>query len=299
MNKRENVMITVFTPTYNRKNLLLKLKKSLDAQTSKNFEWIIVDDGSNDGTDKLVSSWQNQVLDYHLIYVKQKNQGKHIAFNVGVENATTDWFFCVDSDDTLTPDTIKIIIEDTSNLAHQYIGLIYPRIMSNENNSASWAKINNTAVDIMDLHNIYGIAETAIVLKTDMIKDLPFPKFNRENFLPESWLYQKLIRRGKLLALNKQFYVSEYLDEGLTKKVWQLWRNNPQGIFEILQEQYVVMGKYSGYTRLVNRVKCVINLNALCMATKSSILKKTPSKILSMITYLPSIYFYIQRYKNL
>ena len=51
-------MITIFTPTYNRAYILPKLYESLCAQTDKNFEWLVVDDGSTDETYDLLKKWQ-------------------------------------------------------------------------------------------------------------------------------------------------------------------------------------------------------------------------------------------------
>ena len=55
------VLLTVFTPTYNRAHTLPEAYCSLKAQTSKNFLWLIVDDGSTDRTAALVSAWMQAV----------------------------------------------------------------------------------------------------------------------------------------------------------------------------------------------------------------------------------------------
>ena len=63
-------MITIFTPTYNRKNLLLKLFKTLTEQTNKDFEWLIVDDGSTDGTKEWFESLKYKTYDFPRLIVK-------------------------------------------------------------------------------------------------------------------------------------------------------------------------------------------------------------------------------------
>lgn len=68
-------MISIFTPTYNRAELLAVLKESIDAQTDKDFEWIIVDDGSTDDTEKIVETWMGQENSYSLRYIHQKIKG--------------------------------------------------------------------------------------------------------------------------------------------------------------------------------------------------------------------------------
>ena len=91
MNK---VKVTVFTPTYNRAYTLERLYKSLLNQTSYEFVWLIVDDGSTDNTSELIKSFQNNQL-FDVRYYKQKNSGKHVAINNGVELAEGELFFIV------------------------------------------------------------------------------------------------------------------------------------------------------------------------------------------------------------
>lgn len=290
-------MITIFTPVYNRKDNILKLKNSLDAQTNKNFEWLIVDDGSTDGFENIVNNWKSQSTNYQINYLKQSNQGKHIAFNNGVVHAKGDWFFCVDSDDYLNDTAISKIYNDIGFLTNKEVGLIYPRKMSNVNDQDQWSKINGMDLDVMDLRDVYKIKESAIILREGDIKRLPFRKFANEKFLPESWLYQKLIPIGKFKAINEPIYISEYLEAGLTRNVWDLWRNNPEGIISILNEKYYLLKKYKGLLRFKSKIKCVINYNSLCLAAGKSIFHQTPSKIMSCVCFFPSLYFYHKRYK--
>lgn len=101
-------MISVFTPTYNRGSLISRVYESLERQTNKDFEWIIVDDGSTDDTEKIVAAFQEKAT-FPIAYKKKHNEGKHVAINVGSTMANGEWFFIVDSDDTLTPDAIEKI----------------------------------------------------------------------------------------------------------------------------------------------------------------------------------------------
>lgn len=81
-----NVLITIFTPSYNRSHLLPRLYASICAQSFTDFEWLIVDDGSQDDTEDVVQSFVEEGrLD--IRYIKQKNGGKHRAINRGVKAA--------------------------------------------------------------------------------------------------------------------------------------------------------------------------------------------------------------------
>ena len=106
-------MITIFTPTYNRGNLLSRLYQSLCKQTYKEFEWVIVDDGSTDNTASIVELIQKKHSrsDFPIHYYKKENGGKHTAINIGVKKAQGELFFIADSDDILPPNALQIIAD--------------------------------------------------------------------------------------------------------------------------------------------------------------------------------------------
>ena len=103
-------MITVFTPAYNREETLPALYESLAKQTCKDFEWVIVDDASSDGTEGLIRSYiDSKDSSLTVRYYRQEHGGKHRAVNNGVSMADGEYFFIVDSDDRLLPDAIERI----------------------------------------------------------------------------------------------------------------------------------------------------------------------------------------------
>lgn len=108
---------TVFTTTYNRKTLLRRLYESLTRQTSKDFVWLIVDDGSTDGTDDLVNSLKCEGLvdiDYH----HKKNGGKHTAMKMGFELTSTKYMVEIDDDDELMADAIEIFSAEWNKIEY-------------------------------------------------------------------------------------------------------------------------------------------------------------------------------------
>lgn len=99
---------TVFIPTYNRSYILERALSSLKSQTFKDFEVLIIDDGSMDNTRELVSAWQ-QSSDFPIRYYWQENQGKHAAHNYAVKLSKGFLFVTLDSDDMLTPNALEIL----------------------------------------------------------------------------------------------------------------------------------------------------------------------------------------------
>ena len=71
------MFLSIITPTYNRGKLLIDAYESLCNQTDKDFEWIIIDDGSIDNTKDIVNSFDTRL--FHITYIKQENGGKHRA----------------------------------------------------------------------------------------------------------------------------------------------------------------------------------------------------------------------------
>ena len=101
--------ITVFTPTYNRGYTIERLYRSLQRQVFDDFEWIVIDDGSNDNTEALFQTFLRTKNQFPITYKKVSNGGKHRAINLGVQMAQGELFFIVDSDDYLTDRALEEI----------------------------------------------------------------------------------------------------------------------------------------------------------------------------------------------
>lgn len=233
-------MITIFTPTYNRANLLTALFESLLTQTNYNFEWIIVDDGSIDNTQDIVNDF---VLNapFSITYHRQINSGKHIAINAGVQLANYEFFFIVDSDDKLPSNAIEIILNkinsiELSNLA----GIAFRRAYFN--NIMIGSKIPNTpllanSITIRNQYNIHG--DLVEIFKTDILKEHPFPE-NNEKFCPEVLVWNRIALKYNLLFFNDIIYQCEYIDGGLTANIVKVRMKSPINTCTCYAEMYAI-----------------------------------------------------------
>ena len=225
------VKITVFTPTYNRAYTLERLYKSLLNQTCYDFEWLIVDDGSTDGTSALIDSFQNNQL-FDVRYYRQENSGKHVAINNGVDLAEGELFFIVDSDDYLTDDAIEKIISWSSTLPSDddYAGISGNRGYSvNEliGTTFSGEYIDATALE-REKYSITG--DKAEVFFTHVLRKYKFPVFENEKFMTENVVWYAIAAdRYKIRWFNEIIYITEYLPDGLTHKYNKLLATNPKG----------------------------------------------------------------------
>ncbi len=232
--------ISVFTPTFNRAYTLSALYNSLLEQTSKNFEWLIVDDGSTDGTDTLVKFFIDEKK-LSIKYIYKKNEGKHIAINYGANAAIGEWFFIVDSDDYLTVNAISIINYYCSQIQsnQKYAGVVGLRGNTNKEiwgSNTSQDKnsillreyIDATVSEYRFKFNIEG--DRAEVLRTSLLKKYPFPLFEGERFIPESLLWYQLAEDGYYFRwFNKVIYITEYLPDGLTSNINNIYVNSKCG----------------------------------------------------------------------
>ena len=229
------MLITVFTPTYNRAYILPKLYESLVGQSYTDFEWVVVDDGSTDDTRTLM---QNFIAEKKISiqFYQQQNQGKHIAINKGAAMAGGELFFTVDSDDYLLPHALQQIAKhwkDVSGLEdqHQIIGIGANRVYQNGNvigGDVDYEVLDTDLIDYRFRKKYKG--DKAEIYITEIVRAHPFPHIKGETFCPEALVYYRLANEGKQLRfVNEHWYICEYLDDGLTNSGFNTVRRGPLG----------------------------------------------------------------------
>lgn len=230
--------ITVFTPTYNRAKHLVLAYESLLKQTSKDFEWLIVDDGSSDNTEDLVNSWK-QNSPFEIKYIFQQNQGKHVAINTGVKNTSNDYFLTLDSDDILLSNCIEELIGLTKITdKNKEIASIVPFIQRDDNFVSNKEVVNPVICYEKEFYYETPYSrENVFCFKTEILKKFPFPQFPGEKFCPESLVFSRITRKYKLLFYPKALLFGKYLSDGLTSKYWKVLQENPNGYVLWLKEK--------------------------------------------------------------
>lgn len=232
-------ILTIFTPTFNREQLLIRLYKSLCLQTSRNFLWLIVDDGSEDNTRELVKKFINEG-NIEIIYFYQSNMGKHVAHNKALEICSTELFMCVDSDDTLLDNAVKIIADDFKKFhlsEERYLGCYYRKIDTKRNLMGTIFPKKVLELKIMDLYDMYNfVGDTGIVLKTKYAKLKKFPTFKNEKFVTESVYYRQINDLGIMKIHDTAICCCEYQEDGYSANATKLILKNPYGFaFTYLQ----------------------------------------------------------------
>lgn len=220
--------LTVFTPTYNRAYILPKLYESLKEQTSQDFCWLVVDDGSTDNTEELINAYKAENL-VDITYLKQPNGGKQRAHNTGVKNAQTELFVCVDSDDHLVADAVESLISKWQEVkANNVVGIVGYR-GKNQNETLSGEFTIHGQCTLQKLYNSGFKGDTTLMYKTEVLKAHLFPEIEGEKFITENYVYYQIDKIGELEVFEKILVIAEYLEDGYTKSKYKLHAKNPLG----------------------------------------------------------------------
>jgi glycosyltransferase involved in cell wall biosynthesis len=202
------MFLTIFTATFNRANYLPYLYKSLLNQEFKDFEWIIVDDGSTDNTKFIVDKWgvENK---FKIRYYFQHNQGKHIAYNRAIEIAEGELFISIDSDDELYPNILDLIYSTWLNidlsLKYQIKGLAFRCI--DENFKLIGKPMSTPSIVVSELDFRFKLKYTGEFFgcnRTEVLRMHPFPNLDENTrFCPEAIVWFEIARKYKTMFINK------------------------------------------------------------------------------------------------
>ncbi|MBR6485619.1 MAG: glycosyltransferase family 2 protein [Lachnospiraceae bacterium] len=248
--------LTVFTPTYNRAHLLKRAYESLKNQTVKDFNWLIVDDGSTDDTKAVVDGFISEGIipvEYHYV----ENGGKMRAHNRGVEHCKTEWFLCLDSDDMLVKDAVEAILGVIDHALPEICGIIAHKGRSETEllHGVDFPKnIRRTTLYNLYLNGFKG--ETTLVFKTDVLRKYPFPEIEGEKYVPEDYIYDKIDAEYEYLVLDRILTVCELVSEGYTDSVRKLKEDNKQAWYLYYEQRAritpmsVLKLKYLSFYRL-------------------------------------------------
>lgn len=274
--------LTVFTPTYNRAYTLHKCYESLQKQTSKDFIWLIIDDGSTDNTKELVDGWIAESK-MEIRYKYQENQGMHGAHNTAYELIDTELNVCIDSDDYMPEDAVENIVnfwkenkrDDLAGIAgldiYESGEIIGEKLPEYIKESTYW--------DIYHKYRVKG--DKKLVYRSDLTRKYPYPVFEGEKYVGLGYKYAKLDDGYKLLFLNKPLCVVEYMEDGSTRNMLRQYRNNPRGFAFIRVED---MQNPRGNLKFKFK-SCVHYVSSNLISKNKKFIKESPCKLLTVLAF--------------
>lgn len=275
-------MFTIFTPTYNRRNELNNVYKSLIEQTDKQFKWLIIDDGSTDNTEIMVNEWINDNK-IQIAYYKKENGGKHTAYNYALDKCDTEYMFvALDSDDIMPPKAVKqinTILKKNKNC----FGIVGLTEIYNGKNYNDIEKYNGLSIANVFENNEFNI-EISLIIKIEYLRQFKYPVIEKEKFFSEAYIYYQMYE--PFIWTNKIFRRSYYRNDGLTKNIYKLYIENPKSWY-IFQKM-----RFYKIKKLKKKIRCLISKNAFYIMSE----EKEKLDLISILT-MPLGYTYYQYIK--
>lgn len=276
----EQKTITVFTPTYNRAYILSKCYESLNHQTCKDFEWLIVDDGSTDDTRELVARWQSRENGYHIRYIHKENGGLHTGYNTAIANMDTELSVCIDSDDSMPEDGIERILDEWSKVkssgAAGMIGLDF-----DQNGKLIGKKLpEGNLINAASLLCVLGMGDKKYIVRNDLLRTVaPMPIFSCEKNFNPHYLIIKLSKQYRFHPVNQCFCLVDYQPDGMTANIYKQYINSPNSFAELRRAIMEVPGLTWKY-----RIKNIIHYcSSSQIAGNRNYIKESPCKLLTVL----------------
>ena len=308
--------LTVFTPTYNRKRTLSRTYESLCRQTCDDFDWLIVDDGSTDGTREWVEGlgtkierghgrfdWMGRLIDdmeddkkfviesqqtvsgkpLYIHYVYKVNGGLYTGYNTAYASIETELCVCIDSDDYMPDDAVEKILRywEGRSLDKEYCG-----VLGLDFNVVDGKPIGglfpNGLTEAYQLE-IPHRGDTKQVMRTDLMKRVtPQIGFEGEKDFNPFYMLMQVLDKYPILVVNENFCWVEYQigTDSMSQGIWKQYKRSPRSYAKYrINEMTLAHGNsWKNQLRL-----CVHYVSSCILSKDRDWLKNSPRKILTLM----------------
>lgn len=276
--------LTIFTPTYNRAYCLGKGYEALCRQTSKDFVWIVVDDGSADHTKELVQSWIDECTDFEIQYVYKENGGLYTGYNTAIALADTELCVCVDSDDYLVDNAVELIIDkwkkDGSKEVAGIVGLDCLESGEIIGDVFPEQKCINL-IDILFGKYSFKNGDRKNVVRTELYKlHSPMEEIPGEKDFNPHYLHLKISQEYDFLVLNEKLCVVEYQAGGMSDTVFKQYLRSPKSFRKMRLLDMSLKG-----VPLKHLLKTNIHYTSSCIISKEPCVSASPCKLVTIIMW--------------
>ena len=279
------VALTVFTPTYNRRELLARCYESMKRQTNKDFIWMVIDDGSSDGTGEEVAAWQKAENGFAVEYYYKENGGLHTAYNEAVSHIVTELCVCIDSDDFMPDDAVEKILDFwKQNGSDQYAGIVGLDYDLNDQMIGDPLP-DQKSVNLIDLLvGRYPLknGDRTDVVRTELYRKFaPMKVFPGEKYFNPHYMHLQISREYDFLVLNENLRYVEYQENGMTNSMLKQYRNSPNSFAEI-RKLYL---SFPGTTLRFKFRQSVHLVSSCILAGKASrAVKESPCRVITALS---------------
>ena len=291
--KKSKPTLTVFTPTYNRADLLHHCYESLKRQTCYDFEWLIIDDGSTDNTKEMVDQWIAEDNFFKISYCYKENGGLHTGYNKAIELMDTEICVCIDSDDWMPDDAVEIIVQKWRKYKSENIAGLVGHDFTPEgkilgNHFPEGLKSHYIELKESKQYNY----DNKIVMRVDLLKKVaPQPSFKGEKNFNPIWIVLKIDEMAPFVLIDNNLCFVDYQTGGMSFNLINQYFNSPQSFLE-LRKLYVTL-KYASKKYIV---KNHIHLVAQSLIANRNPFTETNNKLLTFLLYPLGLllYFYMR-----
>jgi glycosyltransferase involved in cell wall biosynthesis len=224
---------TIFIPTFNRAYVLADALAGIDRSDFRDFEVLVIDDGSTDATAELVAAWQARV-DFPLRYYYQPNQGKHVAHNTAAGLAQGELFLTVDSDDVLLPEALVGLWRAWQSIPTAQragyagvVGLCQRWDGSRYGNRFREDPLDSEFLTVRHQHGLSG--EKRCAVRTDLLRVFPYPVFAGERHSRPSIIFNRMSHGNRFRFTNTQILRVGHQPDGISANRRKIRRENPLG----------------------------------------------------------------------
>lgn len=286
--------LTVFTPAYNRAHTIWRTYESLCRQTCKDFEWLIVDDGSSDNTRELVEGWIKEAK-ISIRYIYQQNQGMHGAHNTAYANIDTPLNTCIDSDDYMPDDAVEKILACWREKGNDKLaGLVGLDVTEDGQVIGTQFPPDMPTTTLQGFYAAGGKGDKKLVYRTDVIKRYPeYPLFQGERYVGLAYKYMLIDQDYELITLNVPLVIVEYQQDGSSFNMFKQYWNNPKGFAFFRKAEMVT-------TRSLKRkfLICAHYVSSSIISGNRRFIQESPEKFLTVLSIPAGIALYwLIRYK--
>ena len=233
-----DIEISVITPTFNRAHTLDRLFASLNLQSFKKFEWIVVDDGSSDQTRNNIEIYKKHSA-FPIRYYYQKNGGKHRAVNNGIKKSQGEMILVVDSDDWCNPGALECL----SGLWHsltleerkRYSGVSVLKVTQDGKVIGDEYPVLLPLKDYVDRFNRRITGDKQELIRRDLFTENLYPEIPGEKYIAPSYPWLRIGEKYSTLFSNERLFSAEYLNDGISKNNIFFRSNSPKGCSKVYE----------------------------------------------------------------
>lgn len=272
------MLITVFTPLYNREKSIRDVYNSLMSQTNKAFEWLVVNDGSTDHSGEIMED----IIAHHdgsfpIQYFQKRNEGLNRTINKGLDWARGDLFFRVDSDDVALPNAVELIQKNYHMIQNnpQLCALVF-RPLHFDGTPVGFHPYKDITISDFCTYRYMdgGTGDRSEVVKIEVFRKYKFPEFEGEKFCSEGVVWNRMSNKYKCVYFSDAIYKKGFVDDSITSNIYLTLKRSCRGAALVYYEW--MMHEIIPYKE---RLSLAVRYYRYAFFAKSNIIKGIPLKL--------------------